>query len=179
MMFGDGTRGMMQHIMGDILPPMDSALLPEPNNKGAMLLQQFCTQCHNLPGPGLHTAVQWPPVVDRMVRRMYRMGGHGMMMGTSELPTRDQAAAIDSYLQKHSMKTFTKAESAALETPGARAFKSICSQCHALPDPEKHTAQEWPVVTERMKGYMKSMGKAVSEENELLEIIGFLQKQGK
>ncbi len=178
MMYGDGTRGMMQHMMGDILPPMNPQQLPDPNSKGAVLLQQFCTQCHNLPGPGLHTAAQWPPVVDRMVRRMYRMGGHGMMMGMNEPPTHDQVAAIDSYLQKHSMKPFSAEKSAALETPGARAFKDVCSQCHALPDPEKHAAREWPAVVDRMKGYMESMGKTVPKEKELREIVDFLQKHG-
>jgi hypothetical protein len=30
-----------------------------------------------------------------------------------------------------------------------------CTQCHALPDPQRHTASEWPVVVQRMRGYMR------------------------
>jgi cytochrome c2 len=179
MMGGEGMRGMMQNMMGDMLPPMNPAQLPDPDSKGALLLQQFCTQCHNLPGPGLHTAVQWPPVVDRMARRMRRMSGRGMMMGMSEVPTSDQVDAITDYLQKHSLRPFSERKSPELETPGGFAFKEVCSRCHALPDPEKHTGREWPVVVERMKGYMEAMGKAVPQEKELREIVRFLQRHGK
>jgi cytochrome c5 len=179
MMGGEGMRGMMQNMMGDILPPMDPARLPDPDSKGALLLQQFCTQCHNLPGPGLHTSEQWPPVVDRMIVRIHRMSGRGMMMGMSEVPTSNQVGEITSYLQKHSLKPFAGGKSPELGTPGGRAFKDVCSQCHALPDPEKHTSGEWPAVVDRMKGYMESMGKAVPPENELHEIAGFLQMHGK
>jgi hypothetical protein len=65
------------------------------------------------------------------------------------------------------------------ESPGALAFQEACSRCHALPDPGRHASREWPAVVERMKGYMKSMGKAVPEEQKLREIVRFLQSQGK
>jgi cytochrome c5 len=56
-----GMREMMQRIMGDVLPPgMDPALLPEPKSEGARLLTGYCNQCHNLPGPGMHIAAEWP-----------------------------------------------------------------------------------------------------------------------
>jgi cytochrome c5 len=179
MMHGEGMREMMREMMGDMLPPTNPAQLPDPDSKGALLLQRFCTQCHNLPGPGLHTAAQWPPVVDRMVRRMRRMSGRGMMMGMSEVPTSDQVDAIMSYLRKHSLKPLSERKSTELKTPGGRAFKDACSRCHALPDPEKHTARDWPAVVERMKAYMESMGKAVPQEKELREIVGFLQRHAK
>ena len=62
MMDREGMREMMQNMMGDMLPPMNPDQLPDPDSKGARLLQQFCTQCHNLPGPGMHTAAEWPAV---------------------------------------------------------------------------------------------------------------------
>jgi hypothetical protein len=33
-------------------------------------------------------------------------------------------------------------------------FGIACSQCHALPDPRRHTAREWPAVVERMQRHM-------------------------
>jgi len=30
----------------------------------------ICTQCHKLPFPGLHSAAEWPGVVERMVGKM-------------------------------------------------------------------------------------------------------------
>ena len=40
------------------------------------------------------------------------------------------------------------------EGPGKEMVQTTCSQCHALPDPERHTAREWPTVVERMKRHM-------------------------
>jgi cytochrome c2 len=177
MMGGEGMREMMQNMMGDMLPPMNAAQLPDPDSKGALLLQQFCTQCHNLPGPGLHTAAQWPPVVNRMVIRMQRMSGHGMMMmGRIEAPDKQELATILGYLQTHAQKPLGTRLAPGLETAAGKAFRDFCSQCHALPDPGQHTANKWPGVVERMKGYMESMGKEVPDEKTLREILGFLQR---
>lgn len=75
------------------------------------------------------------------------------------------------------MQTTRPAQQADSDSPGALAFQEICSQCHALPDPGRHTSQEWPTVVEQMKGYMKSMGKPVPNEQKLREIVKFLQSQ--
>lgn len=100
MMYGDGTRGMMQHMMGDILPPMNPQQLPEPNSKGAVLLQQFCTQCHALPDPEKHTAHEWPAVVDRMKGYMESMG--------KTVPKEKELQELVDFLQKHGMTTSSK-----------------------------------------------------------------------
>lgn len=176
MMGCEGMRDMMQNMMGDVVPPMDPALLPGPNSRGAQLLQRFCTQCHYLPGPGLHTVKEWPAVVGRMDRRMQMMSGRGMMMGTIEAPDKQELATILGYLQAHAQKPLTTRLAPALETPAGKAFRSVCSQCHAVPNPAQHSAKKWPYVVERMKGYMKSMGKQVPDEKTLREILGFLQQ---
>ena len=177
MMGGDGMREMMQNMMGDMLPPpMDPGLLSDPDSQGARLLRQFCTQCHYLPGPGLHTAIEWPAVLQRMDRRMQMMSRHGMMMGRIEAPDKQELAAILGYLQVHAQKPLAARLAPGLETPAGKAFRDVCSQCHALPDPGQHTAKKWPEVVERMKGYMESMGKQVSDEKTLREILGFLQR---
>ncbi len=75
------------------------------------------------------------------------------------------------------MQTTGPAQQTNSDSPGALALQEICSQCHAPPDPGRHTSQEWPAVVERMKGYMKSMGKAVPDEQKLREIVRFLQSQ--
>ncbi len=176
MMGGQGMREMMQHMMGDMLPPMNADQLPDPDSKGALLLQEFCTQCHNLPGPGLHMAAEWPAVVGRMDRRMQMMSGHGMMMGSIEAPDKQELATILGYLQAHAQKPLPARLAPALETPAGKAFRSVCSQCHALPDPGQHTVKKWPAVVERMKGHMISMGKQVPDEKTLGKILGFLQQ---
>ena len=44
---------------------------------------------------------------------------------------------------------------------GASLFKETCSQCHPLPDPKLHSAEEWPKVVEMMRNNMQAMGKKV------------------
>lgn len=180
MMSGQDMREMMQQMMGDMLPPpMDPASLPDPNSAGARLLQRFCTQCHYLPGPGLHTAAQWPPVVERMNRRMQMMSGHRMMMERIEAPTKQELAAIRGYLQAHAQKPLPARLMSELESEMGKAFRATCSQCHTLPDPGQHTAKEWPAVVERMKGYMSAMGKPVPGDREMQQIIDFLRKNAR
>ncbi len=177
MMSREGMREMMQGMMGDMLPPrMDYALLPDRNSQGAVLLERFCTQCHYRPGPGLHTATEWPAVVIRMDRRMQMMSRRGMMMGIIEAPDKQEMATILGYLQTHALKPLAARLTPSLETPSGKAFRDVCSKCHALPDPRQHVAQKWPALVERMKGYMKTMGKKVPDEKTLSGILGFLQR---
>ena len=61
----------------------------------------------------------------------------------------------------------------------AQLFKHYCSQCHALPSTRSHTAQEWPLVVARMKQTMTTQGKATPDNEQLGEIIGYLQRYAK
>jgi len=183
---GGGMREMMQHMRGDMLPPgLDPKLLPDPESDGARLLQRYCTQCHNLPGPGMHTAAEWPAVVQRMDARM-RMMSRGMMggmmgggmMGDGMMNVRAPSAAeqdtLVTYLQTHAQRPLT-APYPDLDTPAGNAFRSTCAQCHALPDPAQHTAPEWPAVVSRMQHNMTVMHKPVPSATTLEAIVGFLR----
>lgn len=171
-----GMRGMMQRMMGDILPPLSPAQLPDPNSGGAQLLNEFCTQCHNLPGPGLHTAAQWPAVMERMNRRMQGTGQGGMMSGCVQPPNPQEYSTILAYLQENAQKPLAHGLSPYLESEAGQAFHQVCSQCHPLPSPSQHTAAQWPSVVARMRGYMTSSGRAVPTEKKMSEIIKFLQE---
>lgn len=177
MMGGEGMREMMQRMMGDVLPqPMDPADLPRPESAGAQLLQRFCTQCHYLYGPGLHTAEEWPAVVERMNRRMQMMSGRQMMMRKIEAPSPAQLVTITDYLQEHAQRPLSAARMNELQqTEGGQLFSAVCSRCHPLPDPTQHQAQEWPAVVERMKSYMTSAGQNLPSAKEMEQIIYFLQ----
>jgi len=177
-----GMREMMQRMMGDVLPPgIDPKLLPDPGSRGARLLEQYCTQCHNLPGPGMHTAAEWPAVVNRMNGRMQMMSGGmmgGGMMGGGMMSVRAPSAKeldiLLAYLQQHAQKPLT-ASYPDLDSPAGQAFRATCSQCHALPDPTQHTAADWPGVVGRMQRNMAVMGKTVPDAMTIKEIVGFLQ----
>jgi cytochrome c5 len=178
----NGMREMMQRMMGDVLPPgVDPALLPEPESEGARLLTGYCSQCHNLPGPGMHTAAEWPPVVRRMNGRMQMMS-RGMMgggvMGVSA-PSAPELNRMIEYLQKHAQQPMDITQYPDLNAPAGKAFHAVCAQCHALPDPKQHTAIEWPAVVARMKKNMSIMGKDVPDDTTTRAITGFLQRHAR
>jgi cytochrome c2 len=157
MMDREGMKAIMQGMMGDVLPPgIDPALLPEPQSQGALLLARYCSQCHNLPGPGTHTAEE-----------------------LFESPDESELQAILRYLQEYAQKPIDEAQYDDLDTSAGRAFQSTCSLCHALPDPQQHTSEEWPAVVERMRQHMVTQGKAVPNEATMGEIVGFLQRHAK
>lgn len=180
MMDREGMTAIMQGMMGDVLPPgIDPALLPEPQSQGALLLARYCSQCHNLPGPGTHTADEWPAVVERMNLRMQMMSGPDMIEMMVESPDESELQAILHYLQEHAQQPIDMAQYDDLDTSAGRAFQSTCVLCHALPDPQQHTAEEWPAVIERMRQNMVTQGKTVPNEATIGEIVVFLQRHAK
>ncbi|MGH8703986.1 MAG: hypothetical protein ACREUO_01050 [Burkholderiales bacterium] len=152
-----------------ILPPgFEPAVLPEPNSRGAKLSVRYCVQCHNLANPAMHEARKWPPIVERMVLRMQGKGNLGRlmaeMMAGVEAPAADEARALVAYLRKHSQRPLDPKKYPAVNTPAGEAFRLACNQCHALPDPKRYTAKEWPAVVERMERNMEWMNRVVSSK---------------
>jgi cytochrome c5 len=98
--WGGMTEGMM---MGGEMPRgVDPALLPEPQSSGARLVNQYCTQCHGLPSPALHSAPGWSPVAGRMNARMQWMRQNSSMAIAA--PTPEELKAIIEYMQAHAAK---------------------------------------------------------------------------
>ena len=54
-------------------------------------------------------------------------------------------------------------------------MRRYCRQCHNLPSPKMHAAQDWPAVVQRMVGNMKTMGKTVPDEATLAQVLRYLQ----
>jgi cytochrome c5 len=184
MMDQNHMKGMMERMMSGNLPPgIKPEDLPEPDSRGARLLERYCSQCHGLSSPMMHTAEEWPAVADRMFARMSMMSGmRGMgmmrMMGIKN-PSPEEQETITAYLKKHSMKTISPGTIPSPGSQGAALFKNRCSLCHPLPDPALHTAEEWPMIVERMKGHTQSMGKAGLTGQEYKEIISYLKKHAR
>ena len=171
MMNSDQMREMMQRMMPGMLPPgVKPDELPDPGSVGAKLFIHYCGQCHYPPRPGMHTAAEWSSVADRMFTRMAMMSG---MMGV-ENPSEEEKKFIAAYLLDHSLRFVSPDMLPLPESKGAVLFKTVCSQCHALPDPSSHIAQDWPAVIKRMRGNMQSMGKKPIDEKEEIEILKYL-----
>jgi cytochrome c2 len=170
-----------------ILPPaIEPDSLPEPRSEGAQLTVRYCVQCHHLVNPAMHTPERWKSVVERMVWRMRGNGNMGElmkeMMAQLRAPTDAEVATLLRYLQKHGQKEIDP-HHPGLSTAAGQAFSIACSQCHALPDPQQHTAREWPIVVERMKRHMAWTNVIVgppelktTPELKTDEIVGFLKR---
>jgi cytochrome c2 len=174
-----------------ILPPTFAVRqLPEPQSAGAQLTVRYCVQCHNLPNPAMHHAGKWPPVVDRMVVRMEGRGNMGTlmsdMMAGVTAPSDEEKKTLVEYLRRHAQKPLDPRRYPDVNRPEGEAFRVACNQCHVLPDPQRHTAAEWPAVVARMQENMEWMNRVVGSkpvhgEPQLRvdEITAFLEKHAR
>ena len=152
-----------------ILPPtFYTSQLPEPRSRGAALTLRYCVQCHNVPNPAMHDAPKWPKIVDRMVMRMTGRGNLGElmvdMMAGMQVPTAEEASTIIAYLRKHAQTPLDPQRYPEVNRPSGEAFRLACNQCHVLPDPKRHTEQEWRAVVSRMQDNMEWMNRVVGSK---------------
>jgi cytochrome c5 len=174
---------MLERILPPSIEPRD---LPEPGSEGARLTARYCVQCHYLPNPQMHTPDRWTSIVVRMVWRMQGKGNLGSlmkeMMDNVAAPTDEETAVLTRYLRKHGQSEMDPAHPA-LQSEAGKMFSIACTQCHALPDPRRHTRGEWPAVVERMKRHIAWANTVVGPDElrttpvlETAEIVRFLQR---
>lgn len=63
--------------------------------------------------------------------------------------------------------------------PGFKLAEQYCSECHAAPNPQQHSAGEWPSVVARMLDNMRRLGKPVPGQQDTGRIIDYLQQYAK
>jgi cytochrome c5 len=153
------------------LPPLgvSAADLPDPNGQGAKLVATFCAQCHALPHPAMHSAVDWPGVARRM---WLRMEGLAPSLGVKTPSLPERFVMLD-YLNANALKV----SGANLPTgAGRESFQLVCSRCHALPDPRVHSSADWPAVFARMEGNMTRMKVPPLSGTQTTDILLYLQR---
>jgi len=79
----------------------DITQLPEPQSHGAKLINRYCTQCHTLPNPNLHSAEGWLATVERMNARMQWMSQNG---NDIVAPSETELEILIAYLREYSKK---------------------------------------------------------------------------
>jgi cytochrome c5 len=88
-------------------------------------------------------------------------------------PSAGERYVILEYLTTHAMAA---TDSAALPPgPGRETFATMCSRCHALPDPRVHSPDDWPIVYARMERNMDRMSVPRPVGSEPADIIGYLR----
>lgn len=156
--------------------------LPDPGSRGARLVAEYCSQCHGIPSPRRHGAEDWEASARRMFRRMEHMEhmGGGMMgrmhgrRGDVRAPTADGREAILAYLRDYAMAS---AEEERLPVgEGRERFRTVCTRCHALPEPDQHTPEEWPAVVQRMRENMREMEVAEPSGEDMTAIVRYLRR---
>lgn len=172
----NSARDVMQSVMGEVLPPgTDPAALPEPESSGAQLLQRYCVQCHELPGPGLHTGEEWPAVVARMQDRILRLSdSERTLVHVTPLNTGEMTELLR-YLKRYGYLPLDSSNYPDLDTDIGKAFSSVCSQCHALPDPKLHNKFQWREVVRRMRRNMELLGMTDPGDDAIAKALGFLE----
>ncbi|MDW3094694.1 MAG: hypothetical protein R8G33_03375 [Gammaproteobacteria bacterium] len=167
-MCGGNSSGMGSGNMPQGILP---TLLPDNPSEGAQTLIKNCAQCHGLPAPGLHTAQEWPSVVQRM--KMHISWSKKWMQ--INVPDEQELNLITNYLQEHAQTQIDATVHTDLDSETGKVFSEVCVQCHVLPDPGQHTAAEWPSVVERMLGYMNVQNKQAPNEEQTQMIVEYLQ----
>jgi cytochrome c2 len=125
-----------------------------------------------------------------MVLRMQGRGNMGAlmsdMMAGVKAPSENETVTLVAYLRRHAQRPLDRRRYPDVDRPEGEAFRLACSQCHVLPDPERHTAAEWPAVVARMEQNMQWMNrvvgtKPVQGEPQLRvdEINAFLEKHAR
>ena len=177
-------------LLERILPPsIGPSELPEPRSEGARVMARYCVQCHYLPNPQMHAADRWTIIVVRMVWRMRGKGNLGAvmkeMMDRVEAPGEDEVRVLTAYLRKHGQREMDPMHPA-LKSEAGQIFSIACTQCHGLPDPQRHTAREWPSVVERMQRHMAWANTVVGDASlrtipvlDTSEIVRFLQRHAR
>ncbi len=184
----DSPHGPM---LARILPPtFEPDQLPEPDSRGAQLVVEYCVQCHNLPNPAMHQAAKWPRIVERMVVRMQGKGNLGIlmkeMMAGVKAPSDPERAVLLAYLERYAQRPLDPRKYPDIESDAAKSFRLACQQCHTLPDPQRHTAAEWPAVVARMEKNMLWMNRVVGSKPDpdepqlrVEDIVIYLQKHAR
>jgi mono/diheme cytochrome c family protein len=158
---------------GTAPPGVDPATLPEPRSRGVQLLQQYCVQCHQLTGPGRHTAEEWPTVLERMRMLMDVSRRFRGLMGSIQMPDTEELRVLGEYLTDHALPPMRGTPRGA----GAQAFMTACAACHTLPDPRQYRAQEWPQRVAQMQIKADVMGRTdLIESLANADMLAFLQR---
>ena len=149
-------------------PELDPQLFPDPDSDGARLVGRYCSQCHFAPGPGHHTATQWAEVVPRMALLMGVIARFSDRLRPIELPNADQQAALLAYLERHALQPLRNPDVA------PPAYRALCGDCHAAPDPAAYVGADWPALLARMDGHREAMRRAPMGSLEQAEITTYL-----
>lgn len=147
--------------------------LPDHQSKGAVLFASYCSQCHNLPSPKMHSSGDWPVRFEKMMDHAILMSGTSTAI---KIPVDKEKKEIVSYLEKNGFRGLP-ANSPLRGEPQVFNIIWFCSVCHAVPDPDQFPAKEWAKIVDRMNGYRKKQGREEMSNSDRELVINFLSRK--
>lgn len=152
------------------LPPagLTAADLPDPESAGAQDLVVYCTACHSLPNPAMHSATDWPAVLRRMWLRMSLLPPEY----TLAVPEMGEKIVLLDYLTSHALKVAEHLPPG----PDREYFEQTCGRCHELPDPKQHSTEDWYVVVRRMNEHMQAILGTQLTSDQIERIVHYLSQ---
>ncbi len=141
--------------------------LPNPDSPGAQLVGKYCSTCHAVSSPTTHSATDWPVVM----RRMWLRAGYLGPEFNVPIPTPEERLAMLNYMRDNALQV-----SASLpDGPHRDVFIQTCGQCHDLPDPRQHSAEDWVAVVQRMSGRMETLLQQRLSQQDVTRVVLYLE----
>jgi cytochrome c5 len=151
------------------LPPpgVTRADLPDPDSEAAQLHERYCTACHALATPQIHSAADWPRVFRRMWLRMEGLAGPDRV----PIPSSAERTVMLRYFIEHAIRVSGVSLPAG---PNRGLYVAVCSRCHELADPRQYPSADWLAVVERMDGHLATMLNQPLPPEEQAKIVAYL-----
>ena len=171
--------------MGRVAIPggLTADTLPDSKSKGAKLFALYCSSCHSLPSPRMHSRSDWPLRFEKMMDHFRLMAGAAPDI---KMPADNEKEEIVSYLKKNGFIGLDTYAPLLVEPDGFNVAW-FCSSCHAVPDPIQFpakdavqlSAKEWRLVVDRMNTYRKNQGREILSDADKELVVKFLTKKRK
>lgn len=155
--------------------------LPDSQSKDARLYASYCSKCHSLPSPRMHSTSDWPVRFEKMMDHVKLMAEAAPDI---KLPADNEKVGMVSYLQKNGFVGLP-AYAPLLTEPEGFNVAWFCSACHAVPDPIQFpakgatqlTANEWSMIVDRMNTYRKKQGREMMSESDKKLVVDFFARK--
>ncbi len=152
------------------LPPPGVARvdLPDPDSEGAHLHERYCTACHALATPQIHSAADWPRVFRRMWLRMEGLAGPDRV----PIPSSAERTVMVRYFIEHAIRV---SPVSLPDGPDRALYVAVCSRCHETPDPRQYPSADWAAVVERMDKHLATMLNQPLTPDERAKVVTYLE----
>jgi hypothetical protein len=89
-----------------------------------------------------------------------------------ERPSPEERATLLAYLERYALRPLVAVD----EAP--TAYRSLCGDCHAAPDPAAYAGADWSTLLARMDGHRITMRRPVADASAQVQVAAYLGVPG-